>query len=150
MSEVRSLTPMQIKNYLPHRYPFLLVDKVIDYREDYVKAIKNVTFNEEFFVGHFPDRPVMPGVLIIEAMAQTSCFMMFDELEGSSKKLGVLFMGIENVRFKKMVVPGDQLVMEAKLIKKKRGFWWIQVVATVDGEIATEASFSALLQPEEQ
>ena len=140
------MTPQKILNYLPHRYPFLLVDKVLEYSTESVKAIKNVSFNEEFFNGHFPENPVMPGVLIIEALAQASCFMMHELF--NSGKMDVFFMGIEGVRFRKLVVPGDQLMLHAKLVKRKKDFFWCAAEASVDGELACEAKFSAMIRPQ--
>jgi beta-hydroxyacyl-ACP dehydratase FabZ len=136
-----------IKKVLPHRYPFLLVDRVLTCEDEYVKALKNVTANEEFFNGHFPTQPVMPGVLIIEAMAQTSCFMAYNQQkEAWEENISVLFTGLNEVKFRRVVVPGDQLIMEAKLIKKRKDFWWMDCTATVDGEIACSAQLSAMLR----
>ncbi|MFC2131622.1 bifunctional UDP-3-O-[3-hydroxymyristoyl] N-acetylglucosamine deacetylase/3-hydroxyacyl-ACP dehydratase [Bacteroidota bacterium] len=125
---------------LPHRYPFLLIDKIIDYDSENktVTGIKNVTMNEEFFQGHFPGNPVMPGVLITESMAQTGSLLILQEEPDWDKKL-VLFMGIKNARFRKPVIPGDQLVMTAKLKGKKLGTFFLEVIATVDGQKVAEA-----------
>jgi beta-hydroxyacyl-ACP dehydratase FabZ len=131
-------------SFLPHRYPFILVDRVLEYSPKHVKAIKNVSFNEEFFSGHFPDNPVMPGVLQLEALAQASCFITYEEFGG--KPPDVFFMGIEGVRFRKIVIPGDQLLMESNLVKRKKSFFWCDTKATVDGELACEASFSAMIR----
>ncbi len=154
MSENKVFEIPPIKDVLPHRYPFLLVDKVLECNDQYVKAIKNVSFNEEFFNGHFPENPVMPGVLILEAIAQASCFISYAYLKNlpgaesdkSKIKLDVLFMGIDNARFRKVVVPGDQLVLEARLVKQKKVFWWIEGKATVNGELACEACMSAVVK----
>jgi beta-hydroxyacyl-ACP dehydratase FabZ len=140
-----------IQKVLPHRYPFLLVDRVLEMRADYTKALKNVSFNEEFFVGHFPNRPVMPGVLQVEAMAQTACFMAYcdmlkDHDEDWKPNLNVYFTGIEAVRFRKVVVPGDQLIIEVSLTKRKRQFWWMKGLITINGEPACEAEMSAVVQ----
>ncbi|MDR0453559.1 MAG: 3-hydroxyacyl-ACP dehydratase FabZ [Deferribacteraceae bacterium] len=152
MSENFEIPP--IKEVLPHRYPFLLVDKVLECNDHYVKAVKNVSFNEHFFNGHFPENPVMPGVLLIEAIAQASCFISYAYLKNipvaeenkNNTKLDVLFMGIDSAKFRRVVVPGDQLILEAWLIKKKKTFWWIDGKATVNGELACEARMSALVK----
>lgn len=129
----------KIMKVLPHRFPFLLVDRIIEYvPEKHVVSIKNVTINEPFFQGHWPKNPVMPGVLIIEAMAQTSSLLMFgDELESSQRQ--AYFLGIESAKFRKTVVPGDQLVIESTLIRKRRNAMRVRAVAKVDGDIVTEA-----------
>jgi 3-hydroxyacyl-[acyl-carrier-protein] dehydratase len=128
----------EIREYLPHRYPFLLVDRVelINVGENIV-AYKNVSINEPFFNGHFPTYPVMPGVLIVEAMAQAAGILGFKTMgkkpaEGSM----YLFVGSDDVRFKRQVVPGDQLKLEAKIIGEKRGIWKFECKATVDGQLA--------------
>ncbi len=132
----------EIKKYLAHRYPFLLVDKVIDYEAgEWLTAVKNVTINEPFFQGHFPDFPVMPGVLIIEAMAQVTGLLGFKTMdEDPSENMLYLFAGADKVRFKRQVVPGDVLTMHVKLIKRKRNIWKFECEAKVDGELACSAS----------
>jgi len=130
-----------IMRHLPHRYPFLLVDRVTEMVPgEKVVAIKNVTMNEPHFPGHFPHHPVMPGVLIIEALAQAAGLLAF---KSSDKEPGphtvIYFAGIDNARFKRPVVPGDQLVMEATIIKHMRGIWKFSAKATVDGQLAAEA-----------
>ncbi|MBC2180425.1 3-hydroxyacyl-ACP dehydratase FabZ [Listeria booriae] len=127
----------EIKKILPHRYPFLLVDRVIELEDKKVVAIKNVTANEEFFNGHFPEYPVMPGVLIVEALAQTSGIAMM-QVEGNEGKIG-LFAGIDNCRFKRQVIPGDQLRLEAEILRLRGSIAKAQVKATVDGDIVCEA-----------
>jgi 3-hydroxyacyl-[acyl-carrier-protein] dehydratase len=131
----------EILRILPHRYPFLLLDKVIEFEKDKrLLAVKNVTYNEQFFTGHFPVKPVMPGVMIVEAMAQATGL-----LAGASNPESVtdtsiyLFVGIDKARFKKPVVPGDQLQIEAVLTKLKRGIGVYECVATVDGKVAATA-----------
>ena len=154
MDEGKVLEIPPIKDVLPHRYPFLLVDKVLEYNDQYVKAIKNVSFNEQFFSGHFPDNPVMPGVLILEAIAQASCFIAYAIIKNSSLtqdskskiKLNVLFMGIDKARFRRVVVPGDQLIIEARLLKMKKEFRWLDGKATVGGELVCEARMSAAVK----
>lgn len=129
----------QIRNFLPHRYPFLLVDRVIECEPGKrLVALKNVTVNEPFFQGHFPIKPVMPGVLIMEAMAQATGILAFqtapDEMSGDTKLY--YFAGMDGVRFKRTVEPGDQLILEVELTKCKRGIWMFSGVAKVDGQIA--------------
>lgn len=131
----------EILKYLPHRYPFLLIDRVIEIVEgESIVAIKNVTINEEFFVGHFPNRPVMPGVLILEALAQAAGVLAYKSTNTSPKD-GVLFLfaGIDNARFRRVVEPGDQLRMEVKVLRSRRDMWKLEGSAFVDGEIACSA-----------
>jgi 3-hydroxyacyl-[acyl-carrier-protein] dehydratase len=127
----------QIQELLPHRYPFLLVDRVIECEAKHrLRAIKNVTYNEAFFQGHFPHEPIFPGVLILEAMAQTTGLLASQSdpnLVG--KKNTYYLVGIDNVRFKRPVVPGDQLILEAKYIRHKRNIWSFECRAEVDGEL---------------
>ena len=128
----------EIKQYIPHRYPFLLVDRIVELEiGKRIVGLKNVTINEPFFPGHFPHNPVMPGVLIIEAMAQTAAVLAF-KTDGSVPDEGstVYFASVDNVRFKRPVVPGDQLVMEAQIVRKMRNIWKFSAVARVDGELA--------------
>ncbi len=131
----------QIKNYLPHRYPFLLVDRVLEaVPEERMVAMKNVTYNEPFFEGHFPNRPVMPGVLIVEALAQSAALMASygrDDIDTSSRIY--YFTGIDRARFKRPVEPGDQLIFTVELIRKIRNMWKCKGVATVDGKVAASA-----------
>jgi len=123
---------------LPHRYPFLLVDRVLERSERRVRALKNVTINEPFFQGHFPGSPVMPGVLIVEAMAQAGGCLLLCHLEDSQEKL-VYFAGIDRCRFRRPVVPGDQLIFDVEVISIHGGFAKLHGRATVDGELACEA-----------
>lgn len=131
-----------IKTYLAHRYPFLLVDRVleIDAVAKRIKALKNVTVNEPFFQGHFPHYAVMPGVLIIEALAQVSGLMSL-KLAGQvpDDNTVIYFAGIDNARFKRPIVPGDQLILESELLKEKRGIAKYRAWASVDGQLACEA-----------
>ncbi len=130
-----------IQRILPHRYPFLLVDKIIDLELDKrVVGVKSVTVNEPFFQGHFPNQPIMPGVLIVEAMAQVSGIMILNSFIDPDKHL-VYFMSINNAKFRKPVVPGDQLVMEAELISKKSKYFSIKAASYVDGTLVAEAEF---------
>ncbi len=135
----------EIINYLPHRYPFLLIDRVIEFNPGKsLIAIKNVTINEPFFAGHFPGRPVMPGVLILEAMAQATCVLANKspvalEQENDYRNYLHLFAGIDNARFKRMVEPGDQLHLDVKLLRYKQGIWKFSGIATVNNEVVCSA-----------
>ena len=131
------LTNIDVQNIIPHRYPFLLVDKIIEVEPGKrAVGIKNVTANEPFFQGHFPGNPIMPGVLIVEALAQTACVagLMLEENKG---KLGV-FTGIDSMKFRRQVVPGDTLKLEAEFLIFKMGMGKVKVTASVDGNIAAE------------
>jgi 3-hydroxyacyl-[acyl-carrier-protein] dehydratase len=130
-----------ILKQLPHRYPFLLVDRVLECKKgESLVAIKNVTINEPFFPGHFPHRPVMPGVMILEALAQATGLLAF-ETAGAASEDNMLyyFVGIDSARFRKPVEPGDQLRMEVKLLRHSRGIWKFEANAKVDGEIVCDA-----------
>ncbi|MFW1676667.1 3-hydroxyacyl-ACP dehydratase FabZ [Pontibacter sp. JAM-7] len=132
----------EIREYLPHRYPFLLVDRVLEIEVGQsIVAIKNVSVNEPFFNGHFPDYPVMPGVLIVEAMAQAAGILGFKTM-GKKPQDGSIyyFVGADNLRFKRPVVPGDQLRLEAKVRSERRGIWKFDVSSTVDGEMVSSAT----------
>jgi len=131
----------EIIKYLPHRYPFLLVDRVLEFEKDvHLQAIKNVTINEPIFTGHFPQSPVFPGVLILEALAQASALLAFRSLGGyPSAETLYLLVGIDNARFKRQVVPGDQMVLDVKVKRVKRGIWKFDAVARVDEQIACSA-----------
>ncbi len=133
----------EIMNILPHRYPFLLVDKIIELSpNEKAVGIKNVTINEPFFQGHFPGNPVMPGVLIVEAMAQVAGVLAFKSgVEGT----GVLFMSIEKAKFRKPITPGDQIVFEITVLHKRGGVWRFSGLAKVDDKVATEAEFTAMV-----
>ncbi len=133
----------EVMKYLPHRHPFLLVDRVIEMKEgESIVALKNVTINEPFFTGHFPNRPVMPGVLILEALAQAAGILAYKSTNTLPSE-GVLyyFAGIDNARFRKVVEPGDQLRLEVKLLKAKRDIWKLEGSAFVDGELVCSAEF---------
>jgi 3-hydroxyacyl-[acyl-carrier-protein] dehydratase len=132
---------------LPHRYPFLLVDRVLEFNGDTVQTLKNVTVNEPFFTGHFPNLPVMPGVLIVEALAQSAAILALGII-GTRRSLFML-TGIDKVRFRRRVVPGDQLKMEVSLVKHHHPLWKMHGEARVDGELAAEAELSAM-EVEEQ
>ncbi len=131
----------EIIKRLPHRFPFLLVDRVVELEKGVrIKALKNVTINEPFFPGHFPHRPVMPGVLMLEALAQTAAILSFETAgQVPDEKTVYYFAGIDGARFKRPVEPGDQLVMEVDLLRAKSGIYKYAGRATVDGELCVEA-----------
>lgn len=133
---------LEVKKYLPHRYPFLLIDRVVDLVEgESIVAYKNISVNEEVFEGHFPHFPVFPGVMIVEAMAQACGVLGFKTMNKTPDDGSVyLFAGIDNVRFKRQVVPGDQLYIEAKVLSEKRGIWKFECVAKVDDQLVTSAT----------
>ncbi len=133
---------LEIRKYLPHRYPFLLIDRVVELVEgEYIVAYKNVTANEEIFEGHFPHFPVFPGVLIIEAMAQACGVLGFKTVNKTPEDGSIyLFAGIDNVRFKRQVVPGDRIYIEARVVSEKRGIWKFECKATVDDKLVTGAT----------
>ncbi len=131
----------EIKKYIPHRYPFLFVDQILNYEPNKsLRALKNVTHNEYFFQGHFPARAVMPGVIMIEAMAQAAGVLMAKSLDWPENHDNIFFLaGVDNARFKRVVEPGDQLVMDIETIKMRRDLWKVQGTATVEGELACAA-----------
>jgi beta-hydroxyacyl-ACP dehydratase FabZ len=133
-----------ILEVMPHRYPFLLIDRVLEMDETSIRAIKNVTFNEPHFLGHFPGVPVMPGVLIVEAMAQAGGFLLFSGVEDREGKL-IYFTGIDNCRFRKPVVPGDTIVFEVEVVSKRRTFAKIRGRALVNDEVVCEAEMLSAL-----
>jgi len=132
---------LEIQNLLPHRYPFLLIDRVIDFHEGQsLLGVKNVTVNEPFFQGHFPEKPVMPGVLILEALAQATGLLAFRTgNRGAARDSLYYLVGIDKARFKQPVEPGDQLRLSVELIKTRRGIWVFDTEATVDGKTAAKA-----------
>jgi 3-hydroxyacyl-[acyl-carrier-protein] dehydratase len=137
-----------IQRILPHRYPFLLVDRVVDINgTTSATGIKNVTMNEPHFQGHFPGTPIMPGVTIVEAMAQTAAVMVGTSLGLADKEMLIYFMGIDKCKFRRKVIPGDVLEMKLETLRGKPGgkVWKFQGVATVDGEMAAEAEFTAMM-----
>ena len=137
----------QIMALLPHRYPFLLIDRVLEIeRKKRIVAIKNITFNEPFFQGHFPDFPIMPGVLMIEAVAQTGGCLLLTEFPDRAERL-MLFTGIENARFRRPVVPGDQVRFEVTVVQWRSRAVKMLGIATVDGKIACEATIMCQLVP---
>lgn len=132
----------EVRKYLPHRYPFLLVDRVLELEVDKtIVAVKNVTINEPHFTGHFPDLPIMPGVLIIEAMAQAAGILGFYSRNKTPADGSIyMFVGADDVRFKRPVVPGDQLILKADYITDRRGIWKFHCHSYVDGELVAEAN----------
>ena len=147
-TENKTMDICEIKSYLPHRYPLLLVDRVLSYEENKsITAIKNVTVNEEFFNGHFPHKPVMPGVLMIEAMAQTAALLSFKSMGIKPDENSVVyFVGIDNARFKRPVGPGDQLKMDVEIVRVSRGIWKYKAVGSVDGQVAVEADLMCTIR----
>ncbi len=138
----------QVMQYLPHRYPFLLIDRVTELEVGKtITAIKNVTINEPFFPGHFPGAPVMPGVLILEAMAQAAAILSFKTKGYAPDEIGIVyFAGIDGARFKKPVKPGDQLVLKIAIVREMRGIWKYTGRAEVDGVLVAEADLMATLR----
>ena len=131
----------EILQHLPHRYPFLLIDRVTEFKAgESLVGYKNVTYNENFFQGHFPVRPVMPGVLLLEAMAQATGLLAFKTVERGARRESLYFLvGIDKARFKQPVEPGDQVVLRADLLRSKRGIWVFDCRATVDGNLVASA-----------
>ena len=135
---------LEIQSLLPHRYPFLLIDRVIELEPlKRIVALKNVTMNEPFFQGHFPGAPVMPGVLIIEAMAQAGAVLLFREVPDRENKL-MYFAAIEEARFRKPVIPGDQLRLEVSVLKYRKGYGKLEAKAYVDGNVVCEAIITSV------
>jgi len=131
----------EVKNFLPHRYPFLLIDKVIDFEiGKSLTAVKNVSFNEPQFTGHFPNQPIMPGVLIIEALAQATGILAFKSEAGKPQDCQIyMLVGVDKARFKRIVEPGDQLKLEVEVITVKRGIWKFKGTAYVEDKAVTSA-----------
>ena len=147
-TELKNADIQLIQRILPHRYPFLLVDRVVDIEgTQSAIGIKNVSMNEPHFQGHFPGTPIMPGVTIIEAMAQTAAVMVGVALDLADKEMLIYFMAIDAAKFRRKVVPGDQLKMEVTTLRGKAGakVWRFKGVATVDGEMAAECEFTAMM-----
>ena len=150
MTETRSIDIEGIIARLPHRFPFLLVDRVLSMTPGQsIVALKNVTFNEAHFVGHFPQYPVMPGVLIIEALAQAGGILAWESAQNEDRNISILYLaGLEDVRFKHPVTPGDQLTLKAELLRHKRGVWRFACVAEISGEVAAEAQILMVTRKE--
>ena len=137
----------KVMEYLPHRYPFLLIDRVIESEDDnYLTALKNVTVNEPFFQGHFPGEPVMPGVLILEAMAQATGLLAFSSMNDGHETKLYLLVGIDKARFRGQVIPGDQLTLKVRLKRNMRGIGIFECEALVDGEVVAEAEMMCSAQ----
>lgn len=138
----------KILKQLPHRYPFLLVDRVLEIdKGKSIRALKNVTINEPFFEGHFPNRPVMPGVLMLEALAQASALLSFDALNAApDEQMIYYFAGMDGVRFRRPVEPGDQLILEAELVRMKAGIFKFKTRALVGIEVAVEAELTCAMR----
>jgi 3-hydroxyacyl-[acyl-carrier-protein] dehydratase len=144
MIEIKEIMAM-----LPHAYPFLLVDRIVEIEPGKrAVGIKNVTYNEPFFPGHFPGRPIMPGVLIVEAMAQTAGVLVFNSLPEEERKKSVFFLGMDNVRFRKPVIPGDQLHLEMEITKHRQAIWGFKGKALVDGKLVAEGDLLAMIGEE--
>jgi beta-hydroxyacyl-ACP dehydratase FabZ len=143
--EPRTIDLQGIMDLLPHRYPILLVDRILDFEpKEWIRGLKNISFGEAVFQGHFPSRPVFPGVYIVEAMAQTGGCLLMREYEDRARKV-IYFMGIDGVKFRKPVVPGDQLIMEVKVLHFKGRICKMRGEAFVDGQKVAEAEFMSML-----
>lgn len=142
MTETKELDIEAVINRLPHRFPFLLVDRVLEVTPgESIVALKNVTYNEAHFVGHFPQHPVMPGVLVVEALAQAGGVLAWESANTEEKNVTILYLvGLEKVRFKQPVIPGDQLILHANLTKHRRGLWRFECAAKVGDKLAAEAT----------
>ncbi|PIR38646.1 MAG: 3-hydroxyacyl-[acyl-carrier-protein] dehydratase FabZ [Alphaproteobacteria bacterium CG11_big_fil_rev_8_21_14_0_20_39_49] len=136
----------EIIQMIPHRYPILLIDRIVSFTpDDSMVALKNVTFNEPHFMGHFPDKPIMPGVLIVEAIAQASAVFTVKTLGDEAKGKLVYFMSIDSAKFRKPVVPGDSMYLEVKKLQNRKSVWKFSGVATVEGQKVAEATVTAML-----
>jgi beta-hydroxyacyl-ACP dehydratase FabZ len=143
--EPRTIDLQGILDLLPHRYPILLVDRILDFEpKQWIRGLKNISFNEQIFQGHFPSRPVFPGVYILEAMAQTGGCLLLQDIEDRARKV-IYFMGIDGAKFRKPVLPGDQLVMEVKVVQLKGRICKMRGEAFVGGQKVAEAEFMSML-----
>lgn len=147
-SEKLSFDIHKVKELLPHRYPFLFIDKMRDVvLGTSAVGIKNITVNEEIFQGHFPDKPVFPGVLIVEAMAQTASALVVETLDLAGKNPLVYFMSLEATKFRKLVEPGDQLELHVNMLRQRGKVWKFRGEAMVEGKLVAEAEFTAMIVP---
>ncbi|MBF0169757.1 MAG: 3-hydroxyacyl-ACP dehydratase FabZ [Nitrospinae bacterium] len=138
----------ELRDYLPHRHPFLLIDRIVEVVPfERAVGVKNITGSEYFFPGHFPEKPVMPGVLMVEALAQTACVLATSSTDDAKGKI-IYFAAIDNCRFKRQVVPGDQLRLEVTVDKQKKRLWKVRGIASVNGEVAVEADLTAMVAGE--
>jgi len=137
----------KVMEYLPHRYPFLLIDRVLECNAgEHLTALKNVTVNEPFFQGHFPRQPIMPGVLIMEALAQATGLLSFCTMQSDHKNKLYMLVGIDKARFRGQVIPGDQLILTVNLKRNMRGIWMFEGLAKVDGEVIAQADLMCSAQ----
>lgn len=137
----------EIKKLIPHRYPMLLVDRIVSITDgESIVGIKNITFNEPQFMGHFPDRAVMPGVLMIEALAQLAAILVSKSMGGDAQDKEIFFMAIDDTKFRKVVAPGDTLTMEASIIQSRKSIWKFKGIAKVGNDIAVESVFTAMVK----
>tara|TARA_B100000315_G_scaffold259079_1_gene313515 strand:- start:3821 stop:4333 length:513 start_codon:yes stop_codon:yes gene_type:complete len=144
----QSVDISEILRILPHRYPFLLVDRILNFElGERIVGVKNVTINEPFFPGHFPDRPIMPGVLLIEALAQVSAVLAYKSSDGREGNI-VYFMGIDQAKFRKPVVPGDQLRLEVEVLRKRTPYWKTKGLVYVESKVVCEAELLAMFAGE--
>ena len=146
ISSLETIDIMRVMEAIPHRFPFLMVDRVVELKRDVsCVGIKNVTINEQFFQGHFPRQPVMPGVLIVEAMAQTAGILVVETLEGAAAGKLVYFMSIDEARFRKPVVPGDTLRIHVAKLRNRGNVWKFSGEARVEGTLVAQAQFAAMI-----
>lgn len=146
----KELASNEVIKYLPHRYPFLMVDKVIDYQENTLQAVKNVTVNEPYFTGHFPENAVMPGVLIVESLAQAAAILAYLKTKSSPRDQLFYLAGIDDAKFKQMVLPGDQLILSVEVVGNKSNFWKIQGEASVEGKMVCSVKILSALRKTSQ